>query len=194
MYDVANWLYFTGRDHQYRSQLIERLRIQRDDHVLNLCCGTGLDLPHIRRHVDERGLVVGVDASSPMIRRARRKNEQPAVHLVRADIAHLPFQPRTFNAIVISFCLTITPTYKQSVFEAARVLATTGRIGVLANNAPPGLLKNILVRLVSLVAKIDHDRDVIALLETAFTRVETRTLHSGLVRSWVGMSRAAAGV
>jgi demethylmenaquinone methyltransferase/2-methoxy-6-polyprenyl-1,4-benzoquinol methylase len=190
MYDIINALYFAGRDRQYRSHLIDRLDLQSDDRVLDLCCGTGLDFLYIRQRVAERGIVIGVDASSQMIRRAQRRVTRQAVHLIRADIAHLPFQDRIFNAVVVSFCLTITPTYTTSVDEADRVLATAGRIGVLANNQPPGRLKNVLVKLVSLMAKIDYTRDVIGQLETTFSRIETRMTHGALVRSWIGMKRA----
>ena len=71
MYEVINKLYFAGRDHRYQAQLIDRLDLLPGDRVFDLCCGTGLGLPHIRRRVAERGVVVRVDASSQMIRRAQ---------------------------------------------------------------------------------------------------------------------------
>ena len=61
--------------------------------VLDLPVGTGLvlDAALPRR----AGLVVAVDLSRAMLRRARRRLGDRAVY-VEADVAHLPFRPETF--------------------------------------------------------------------------------------------------
>jgi demethylmenaquinone methyltransferase/2-methoxy-6-polyprenyl-1,4-benzoquinol methylase len=131
-YDLMNQLYFCGRDRFFRRLLVSLLVPYRN--VLNLCCGTGLDFHPLLDYCSEPGRIVGIDLSVQMLRRAKRKR-LPEVSLVRGDIAYLPFRCEVFQAILASFCLTITPTPDASIAEARRVLQSRGKIGVLRARA-----------------------------------------------------------
>jgi demethylmenaquinone methyltransferase/2-methoxy-6-polyprenyl-1,4-benzoquinol methylase len=126
LYDVMNRVYFLGRDQGFRSSLIRELALKPNNVVLNVCCGTGLDFPILRRELGDEVIIVGVDLSTQMLNRAKKKAVQ-TIALVRADIAHLPFREYVFNAVILTFCLKITPTLKQSIIELARVLTNAGK-------------------------------------------------------------------
>ncbi|MFP6583415.1 MAG: class I SAM-dependent methyltransferase [Candidatus Hydrogenedentota bacterium] len=66
---------------------IEQTNIQQNDRVLDLCCGGGRHIAHLRNVSDH---VVGLDYSSHLLEIARETvgNEQP---LIRGDMRHLPF-------------------------------------------------------------------------------------------------------
>jgi demethylmenaquinone methyltransferase/2-methoxy-6-polyprenyl-1,4-benzoquinol methylase len=155
--------------------------------VLNPCCGTGLDFPYLRQEVDERGMIVGVDLCIPMLHRAKKKGFVE-MNLVRADIAHLPFRTKVFDAIMVSFCLKITPLTTKSINEMARVLQTTGKLGILANHKPNNAIKNLLAQFIGAMAKIDFTIDLEQFLSTEFTILEKNILYSDLVQVVIGES------
>ncbi|KAL1878796.1 hypothetical protein VTK73DRAFT_7553 [Phialemonium thermophilum] len=57
----------------YTARLMTLIPLRPGDHVLSLCCGTGLDAFASARAVGPQGRVVGVDVSEPMLSVARAK-------------------------------------------------------------------------------------------------------------------------
>ncbi len=141
LYDLMNQVYFFGMDKRFRSMLAERLILKPGNVVLDLCCGTGLDFPFLLQRIKIQGTLMGVDLSSEMLQQAKKKIGSEGVNFVRSDAAHLAFRDKTFDAILVSFCLEITPSYEKAIEEAARVLKPAGRIGVLGNHEPSGPLR-----------------------------------------------------
>ena len=191
-YDLMNHVYFFGRDKRFRSMLIQHLRLTPRSVVLDLCCGTGLDFPLLQQQVGEEGMIVGVDLSTPMLNRAKKRGNRE-VHLLRADIAHLPFRDRAFHAVIISFCLKVTPTFNTSITEAARVLRTVGKIGVLANHKPNSSCKTLLAKLIGAMAKIDFGIGLKAPLSKTFTIVENQYLYADFVQLIIGKIKPILG-
>jgi len=188
-YDLMNQLYFFGRDKRFRSVLAERLAIKPGDVVLDLCCGTGINFPFLLQKIKIPGMLLAVDMSSEMLKLAKRKTRSKIVNLVRLDAAHLAFRDKTFDAIFVSFCLKITPTYEKAIEEAARVLKPKGRIGVLGNHKPSGPLRLpgiILTKVLSAISKIDFEIDLKEQLSKKFAIIEDKKMHCGLVRFLVG--------
>ena len=194
-YNLMNRLYFMGRDRRYRSMLVDRLDLKPEHVVLNLCCGTGLDFPFLLEQTKTTGKLVGADISSKMLRQARRKDPNKDVELVRSDAAHLPFPDRTFNAVLVSFCLKVTPEYKKAVEEAVRLLKYGGRIGVLANHKPSGPLQLVgpmITSILSAMANIDFEIKLREFFSRKTAIVEDRKLHGGLVQLLVGEKSSKA--
>ena len=190
LYRLMNRVYFLGRDKRYRSMIADRVVREPEDAVLDLCCGTGLDFPFIAQRTGGKGRMIGVDVSSGMLQQANKKIGREA-SLVRADAAHLPFIEGTFDAILVSFCLKITPTYKTAIEEASRVLKPSGRIGVLANadsSGPSRLLRPVIIKVLSAMFKIDFQIDLKSSLSERFAITEDRIVHGGLVEFLVGES------
>jgi SAM-dependent methyltransferase len=72
-YDLLAWLLTHGRERQLRERFIVLAGLAPADAVLDIGCGTGTLGIAARRHVGPSGTVCGIDASPPMIARARRK-------------------------------------------------------------------------------------------------------------------------
>lgn len=169
--------------------LAERLFLKSGDAVLDLCCGTGLAFPVLLQKIKTQGTLLGVDVSSEMLQQAKKKTRSEEVNLVRSDAAHLAFTNNTFDAIFVSFCLKITPAYEKTIEEAARVVKPAGRIGVLANHKPYGLLwllGIILTKILSAMAKIDFEINLKEYLSKKFIIIEDRKMYGGLVQLLVG--------
>ena len=104
------------------------------------------------------------------------------MNLIRADISHLPFRDNTFNAIMVSFCLKITPTYDTSIKEMVRVLQINGRLGILANHKPQGLVGKIITAILGATAKIDFDINLKEHLDDEITIIKNKIMHGDLVQ------------
>jgi len=110
------------------------LGVQRGDRVLDLACGTGLNLPHLRELAGDEGYVMGVDLTLAMLDIARRhiaRHSWKNVETREADAAQLPFPAASFDKAICTFALNIIPDYVRAVEEVHRVLAPGGRFVVL---------------------------------------------------------------
>lgn len=106
------------------------------DTVLDMGCGTGrftIPLAKVARSVS------GLDLSAAMLAQAREKAEKEglAISFYEADMAHMPFENETFDAVTCMLALMHIPLEKrQSVFlEASRVLKPGGRMLISVKNA-----------------------------------------------------------
>ncbi|NIR87433.1 class I SAM-dependent methyltransferase [Candidatus Bathyarchaeota archaeon] len=195
LYDLMNQVYFLGSDKRFRAMIVERLKLKPNDAVLVLCCGTGLDFPFLFQKVKNQGILLGVDLSSGMLNQAKKRIASGVVDVIRSDVAHLPFCDKTFDAVLVSFCLKITPAYEQAIEESARVLKPAGRIGVLANSRPYGFLRLlgiVLTRILGAMAKINFEINIREQLSKRFAIIENRKIYAGLVRFLVGRKRVSS--
>lgn len=91
--------------------------------VLDLPVGTGLVLqPSLPDHA---GLMVTVDLSRAMLRRARRRLGDRAVY-VEADVSHLPFREGSFAAVHSGNGFHLFPDRGAAAAELTRVLRRGG--------------------------------------------------------------------
>lgn len=95
------------------------------DPVLELPVGTGLVLDRALAASPSDGLVVAVDLSGAMLRRARRRVGGRAVY-VQADAAHLPFRHSAFAATHSGNGFHLFPDRHAAATELARTLRTDG--------------------------------------------------------------------
>jgi SAM-dependent methyltransferase len=117
-----------GKDYAAEADVLRELVLQRKAHsrsLLDVACGTGGHLLHLRQWFD----VAGLDIEPGMLAEARRK--LPDVPLVRADMRSFELH-RRFDAVV---CLFSSIGYMRSTLE---LQAAVERMG--AHLAPGGVL------------------------------------------------------
>jgi ubiquinone/menaquinone biosynthesis C-methylase UbiE len=84
-----------------RRKAMAKLGLKPGPRVLEVCVGTGTNLPLMRDLVEPGGSVAGLDISRPMLERCRRHPSGPAtVTLVEGEAAHLPFADGAFDAVL----------------------------------------------------------------------------------------------
>jgi demethylmenaquinone methyltransferase/2-methoxy-6-polyprenyl-1,4-benzoquinol methylase len=180
-YDLINRVYFFGRDSQFRSILVENLNLKPNYTVLNLCFGTGLDFAFLHDKLDDQSTIIGVDLSIHMMHQSKQKKDSQKMNLIRADIGYLPFSDNTFHAIMVSFCLKITPTYNTTMKELVRVLKLNGRLGILANHKPQGLMGKIITKILSATAKINFGINLTEHLPKELIIIKNQIMYGNLV-------------
>lgn len=119
-------------------ELAETMDMIADATVLDVAAGNGnATLAFARRfcNVTSTDYVPQLlDASG-----ARAKAEGLFVNYKVADAEHLPFEDKSFDAVVSTFGVMFTPNQQQSAAELQRVVKTGGKIG-MANWTPDSFI------------------------------------------------------
>ena len=72
IYDfISNWYYKKARKYA-----IEKLKLKKEQTVLNMPCGTGVNFKYFQHYLKNTGLVVGIDLSNGMLKQAKQKIEK----------------------------------------------------------------------------------------------------------------------
>lgn len=115
-----------GQEFGFQTQLriVDRMLAGGSGRVMDLGCGSGAALPHLR----QRGFdVVGVDFSPDMLAHARQQfADDERVTFCRSDAESLPFASESFDHLVCLGLLEYLHTHERAVGEAARVLRPGG--------------------------------------------------------------------
>jgi SAM-dependent methyltransferase len=109
------------------------LALEPGQAVLDVACGTGAFARDFASAVGREGLVVGLDASPTMLRRAVHETPQGNVAYARADAERLPFRPAAFNAVCCFAALHLFADPWTALDEMCRVLDRDGRLAILAS-------------------------------------------------------------
>ncbi|MGB6181586.1 MAG: class I SAM-dependent methyltransferase [Rhodococcus sp. (in: high G+C Gram-positive bacteria)] len=150
--------------------------------VLDVACGPGNFTRSIARTMTgtqgNDPLVVGVDASDPMIARAAADTEDhDHIAYVLADARTLPFEDESVDAVCCYAALYLVPEPFRVLDELIRVLRPGGRIALMTSvrrgPAPVGLGAALAGRTVGLEI-FGRDDFTKVLTQRGFDRVEQR--------------------
>ncbi len=179
----------TAEEHR---MALAMLSIEPGDRVLDVACGPG----NFTRDFAEAagaGLVVGIDASAPMLDVAVRETESANVAYLRGDASELPFRDGSFDAICCFAALYLIEEPMRAVEEIVRVLAPGGRVALLTSchrGLLPASAANAVVRRVSGVRLFGRDELTRALDDGGLVGVEQRV--TGLAQFVSGHKPEAA--
>ena len=104
--------------------------LRRDDHVLDIGCGTGQTTREAAR-MAAAGWAVGIDSSARMIERARELTDAEGlinVMFVHADAQLHPFRPERFDVAISRFGTMFFRDPLVAFTNIARALRSTGRL------------------------------------------------------------------
>lgn len=185
MYDAMERM--MGRaDDEWRTILLQR--IEGKD-VLEVGVGTGRNLSLYPSGVH----VTGIDFSSKMLNRARRKLEslkRTDIRLVEADVQALHFEDQSFDTVLTSCVFCSVPDPVRGLKEIRRVLRASGRLVMLEHvlSCKLGLrqLMHIANPLVRRIVGANINRNTRANLEAAgFTVMEEENLWLDIMKLFV---------
>lgn len=185
-----------------RAGAVAGLDLSPGDTVVDLGCGTGANLPHLREAVGPTGTVVGVDLTPGMIAQAEKRVQAAGwrnVHLVQGDAARPPVAD--VDAVLGTFVVGMLKDPASGVRAWLDCLKPGGRVAVLeatrATHPLGGLLNPVFDSFVAagapgssdgsdasraLDARVTEARDALA-VDGTLLRDERRV--AGFVRSVV---------
>lgn len=153
-YDAAVLLYYAlgYRYHAYRRRAIQALRLRPGDTVVDLGCGTGVNLTALRRAVGPEGRVVGVDLTPAMLGVARQRVERHGwqnVDLVESDAAAFAY-PSRVDGVLATYAVSMMPEPERVIQRAAEALRPGRRLALADFRVPmgwPGWVRRVAVAL-----------------------------------------------
>jgi demethylmenaquinone methyltransferase / 2-methoxy-6-polyprenyl-1,4-benzoquinol methylase len=126
----------------WREFLVSRLRLEPNSKVLDVCTGPGGVAIAIARAAGCQ--VIGVDISDNMLEKARRNilnsNLTATVSVEKARAENLPFDDRTFDAVVFTFLFRYVDEPETVLKELTRVLKPGKQMASLEFYTPSGPL------------------------------------------------------
>jgi demethylmenaquinone methyltransferase/2-methoxy-6-polyprenyl-1,4-benzoquinol methylase len=128
-----------GQEPRWHRFLVDRLPVGPDDHVLDVCTGTGAVAERIvLRH---RCRVTGLDQSAGMLAAARgrlaRAGVLQRVTLVQGEAERLPFPDASFDALAVTYLLRYVEDPPAVLAELARVVRPGGTLASMEFGVPP---------------------------------------------------------
>jgi ubiquinone/menaquinone biosynthesis C-methylase UbiE len=104
---------------------LHHIALSCENRILDCGCGTGIFLEKV---ADNLRIVVGVDLSPKMLRKAKDRLRNSNVHLLCADFDFLPFPRTSFRYVFIFTALPAPRYWGDSIREMLRVLESDGTI------------------------------------------------------------------
>lgn len=131
-YDTGMWLYRLAgiRVDAYRRAAVQDLGLRPGDTVVDLGCGTGLNLALLHDAVGESGRIIAVDVTGEMLDRARERVDGQGWHnveLVQTDMSEYAF-PADTSGVLATLALSTVADYDVIVARAARALPAGARV------------------------------------------------------------------
>lgn len=111
----------------------EFAKIKEGDTVIDLGSGAGNDVFVARRLTGEKGKVIGIDFTEPMIARARENAEKLGLNNVefrQGDIEDMPVTSNKADVIVSNCVLNLVPNKHKVFGEIFRVLKPGGHFSI----------------------------------------------------------------
>ncbi len=105
--------------------------IYSGEKVLDVGCGTGLDMILASRLVGPTGQLCGIDLTPEMVSKAQKNFALARADNATARVAGseaIPYDDNMFDVVISNGVLNLSPQKKQSVREMFRVLKPGGRL------------------------------------------------------------------
>lgn len=104
---AVNWDKIRDTDSHKLQTLVDMIKLQQGDDVLDVGTGTGVLLPYLLQAIGTNGHIIAVDFSEKMLEQAKLKHQQEKNIIFEAsNILELELSKESFNAIT---CLNFYP-------------------------------------------------------------------------------------
>ena len=133
-YDLMNDIMSLGCHRLMKRAAVEMAQLRPGKRVLDLAGGTGDVAALARRQVGSEGEVMLADINSAMLNAGRNKlldKGMAGVRFIQADAAALPFEPESFDAVLVAFGMRNFTSKECGLREMARILRPGGVAVVL---------------------------------------------------------------
>ena len=127
---------------------ISHINIQENDTVLDIGCGSGLNVKRLHEK-SSKAKTYGIDYSSTSVETAKTLNreevKQGSVDIIKANVQEMPFEDERFDIVTAFETVYFWPTIVESFREVKRILKPQGQFCIImdANGIYDDELKEI---------------------------------------------------
>jgi len=118
-------------EEELRREVVSRMEIGERDSVLEICVGTGGNIPYFREYT--KGPIAGLDISEGMLSTCRKRaleEDWGEVELFLGCAEYLPFADEVFDRVLIGGGISYFSDPKRALAEAARVAKRKAKVVV----------------------------------------------------------------
>lgn len=185
VYAASDYLTFLGRPGPIRGRAVRALGLSEGARVLEVGCGTGRNLVHLRRAVGGTGRIVAFDYSEEMLlaaeRLARRKGWSNVTFL-QGDAQTLDVGEETFDGVLSVLAVSAIPGWEGALRRCLEVLRPGGVLSVgdaRLFSGLPGILNPIVEAAYRWGAAWDPSRDIPGRMREIFGNVRVERFNLG---------------
>lgn len=176
-----------------RLTAIAALGLRPGQRVLDVGCGTGLNLEPLHGALGRTGSVTAVDASPQMLAAAQRRSQRRGWHsdtFICADMTELPASslPR-FDAAVVTYALSLMDEWQRALDTIIEAVRPGGPVVVVDLTLAAGRLARPASRLACHLGGSDPTKRPWSRLEQQTANVTGWSMRSGHVQVRVGTVR-----
>lgn len=197
-FDLTSKLYavFGFNEKYYRKLAVNSLCLSKNDLVLELGCGTGLNFVYMQEKLKNSGSLIGIDISDDMLDQARiklKKYKWNNVELLNTDVSTYKY-PKKLTGVISTFALTLIPEYEEIIESVYKSLGKNKKFVILDLKKPDKwplfLLKFIVMFAKPFGVTLDlANRKPWETMEKYFDEVKTTEYLAGLIYISVGTKK-----
>ena len=115
---------------QSTKKLIELIKINKNNLILDVACGTGVVTKQIQKKIGKSGYVIGIDTSTTAIKIAKKENEKNKnLDFLNADAENFSFSKK-FDIVTCQYALFFFPNAQKALKNIKNNLKKSGSIGI----------------------------------------------------------------
>ena len=185
VYGIIRWTVAFGREDHLQRRALESLGLKEGDTVLDLACGSGVNLPALVRAVGASGRIIATDYSDGMLNTARataRRMGWNNVEFIQADAATLELAPQSLDGALCTFALSAMPGERAALQRVAQALKPAARFVALdakTFTGPARVLNPVTGPLFKYTTNWNYQKDVVGVIHEVFPEVEVAEYHQG---------------
>lgn len=120
-----------NRSHENLAQWVcSQLKINKDDYILDIGCGGGVNVKRFAELISDDGKVVGLDYSDVSVEKTTKLNEEfikeGKVEVIEGSVSEMPFDDETFDMVTGFETIYFWPDFIEDLKEVNRVLKKEG--------------------------------------------------------------------
>lgn len=120
-----------NRSHENLAQWVcSQLNIEKNDCILDIGCGGGVNVKRFAEIISDDGKVVGLDYSDVSVEKTTKLNEEfikeGKVEVVEGSVSEMPFDDGTFDMVTGFETIYFWPNFIEDLKEVNRVLKEDG--------------------------------------------------------------------
>jgi ubiquinone/menaquinone biosynthesis C-methylase UbiE len=140
-YYHVNWVKENVGPFKATVKLVDALKVEPNDFVLDVACGTGAVSREISYHLTGAGALVGIDLSRTALSIANSwvSSSLPNNNcFIQMDAENIGLKSSIFNKVTCQYALSFFPDPARAMREVRNVMKSQGKIGIVVHGTEEG--------------------------------------------------------